>query len=161
MDLDTLGGDPAVSTLLPPEVPIDRLSDLSVETAVTDEPGPTACDEAWSVAGERACVVGLGGLGRGIVDRLTGLGLDVDGLRPTPVSDPGVDRVYTPSELETAVADARFVVVAVPLTDVTRWLVDSKPTSSGPGVHSSRTLRYVVYSLRSSRPRPVSMASNS
>lgn len=209
MNLDTLGVDPSVSTLFPPEVLIDRLSDLSVETFVLDEQGPVpdACggvvtfayrerfhevewvhsvqagvdhfphesfreadialtnstgihgdaigetvagylltfarrlhdhvanqqradwsqpawDEAWTVAGERACVVGLGGLGRGIVDRLTGLGLDVDGVRRTPIPEPGVDRVYMPSELETAVADARFVVLAVPLTDETQGLVD-------------------------------------
>jgi len=209
MDPDTLGIDPSVSTLFPPEVLIDRLSDLSVETTVIDEQEsqPGTCDgvvtfahrewfhevewvhsvqagvdrfphesfreagvvltnstgihgdaigetvagyvlgfarrlydhvanqqrsnwshpewdEAWTVAGERACVVGLGGLGRGIVDRLTGLGIDVDGVRRTPVPEPGVDRVSTPSELETAVADARFVVLAVPLTDETRELVD-------------------------------------
>lgn len=210
MDLDTLGIDPSVSTLFPPEVLTDRLSDLSVETTVIDEQesAPGACDgvvtfahrewfheikwvhtvqagvdrfphesfreadvvltnstgihgdaigetvagyllafarrlhehvanqhradwsqpewdEAWTVAGERACVVGLGSLGRGIVDRLTGLGLDVNGVRRTPVPESGVDRVYTPSELETAVADARFVVLAVPLTDETQGLVDS------------------------------------
>jgi len=209
MDLDTLGIDASVSTLFPPEVLIDRLSDLSVETTVVyeQESTPGACDgvvtfvhrewfhkvewihsvqagvdrfpheslreagvvltnstgihgdaigetvagyvlafarrlhdhvmnqqranwsqpewdEPWTVGGERACVVGLGGLGRGIVDRLTGLGLDVDGVRRTPVPEPGVDRVHTPSELETAVADVRFVVLAVPLTDATRGLVD-------------------------------------
>ncbi|WP_436907737.1 D-2-hydroxyacid dehydrogenase [Halosimplex marinum] len=80
-------------------------------------------DEAWTVAGERACVVGLGGLGRGIVDRLTGLGLDVDGVRRTPVPEPGVGRVYTTDRLREAVSDARFVVLAVPLTDATRGLV--------------------------------------
>ncbi|WP_367176233.1 D-2-hydroxyacid dehydrogenase [Haloarcula rubripromontorii] len=209
MDPDTLGIDPSVSTLFPPEVLIDRLSDLLVETTVIDEreSQPGTCDgvvtfahrewlpevewvhsvqagvdrfphesfreagvvltnstgihgdaigetvagyvlafarrlhdhvanqqrsnwsqpewdEAWTIAGERACIVGLGGLGRGIVDRLTGLGIDVDGVRRTPVSEPGVDRVYTPSELETAVADARFVVLAVPLTEKTRDLID-------------------------------------
>ncbi|MFC7019114.1 MULTISPECIES: D-2-hydroxyacid dehydrogenase [Haloarcula] len=81
-------------------------------------------DDGWTVAGERACVVGLGGLGRGIVDRLTGLDLDVTGVRRTPTPEPGVDRTYTPSDLETAVADARFVVLAVPLTDETEQLVD-------------------------------------
>lgn len=209
MDPDTLGIDPSVSTLFPPEVLIDRLSDLLVETTVIDEQEsqPGTCDgvvtfahrewlpevewvhsvqagvdrfphesfreagvvltnstgihgdaigetvagyvlafarrlhdhvanqqrsnwsqpewdEAWTIAGERACIVGLGGLGRGIVDRLTGLGIDVDGVRRTPVPEPGVDRVYTPSELETAVADARFVVLAVPLTEKTRDLID-------------------------------------
>ena len=80
-------------------------------------------DEAWTVAGERACVVGLGGLGRGIVDRLTGLGLDVDGVRRDPLPEPGVDRVYTTGQLHEAVADARFVVLAVPLTDASRDLI--------------------------------------
>lgn len=81
-------------------------------------------DSAWTVAGERACVVGLGGLGRGVVDRLTGLGLDVVGVRRTPTPEPGVDRVYPPERLHEAVADARFVVLAVPLTDETRGMVD-------------------------------------
>jgi len=83
-----------------------------------------AWDEAWTVADEQATVVGLGGLGRGVVDRLTGLGLDVVGVRRTPTPEPGVERVYTPTELDEAVADARFVVLAVPLTDDTRGLVD-------------------------------------
>jgi len=82
-------------------------------------------DEAWTVAGERACVVGLGGLGRGIVDRLTGLGLRVVGVRRTPTPEPGVERVYPPADLQTAVADARFVVLAVPLTEETRGMVDA------------------------------------
>ena len=81
-------------------------------------------NDAWTVAGERACVVGLGGLGRGIVDRLTGLGLEVTGVRRTPTPEPGVTEVYTPAELETAVSDARFVVLAVPLTDQTERMVD-------------------------------------
>lgn len=84
-----------------------------------------AWDDGWTVAGERACVVGLGGLGRGIVDRLTGLGLRVDGVRRTPVPEPGVKRVYTVERLHEAVADARFVVLAVPLTDATEGLVDA------------------------------------
>jgi len=82
-------------------------------------------DGAWTVAGEQVCVVGLGGLGRGIVDRLTGLGLDVVGVRRTPTPEPGVDRVYPPADLEEAVADARFVVLAVPLTEETRGMVDA------------------------------------
>ncbi|MFB6189903.1 MAG: D-2-hydroxyacid dehydrogenase [Halapricum sp.] len=91
---------------------------------------PPEWDEAWTVAGERACVVGLGGLGRGIVDRLTGLGLDVDGVRRTPTPEPGVEQVYTPANLETAVEDARFVALAVPLTDETRHLIDGDVLSA-------------------------------
>lgn len=82
-------------------------------------------DDAWTIAGERACIVGLGGLGRGIVDRLSGLGLDITGVRRTPTPEPGVERVYTPSNLETAVADARFVALAVPLNEQTRNSIDA------------------------------------
>lgn len=84
-----------------------------------------AWDEPWTIAGESACVVGLGSLGRGVVDRATGLGLDVDGVRRTPVPEPGVDRVFTPASLETAVSEARFVVVAVPLTSETAEMIDA------------------------------------
>ncbi|MFD1643193.1 D-2-hydroxyacid dehydrogenase [Halohasta litorea] len=83
-------------------------------------------DEAWTVDGETACVVGLGSLGRGIVDRLTGLGLDVVGVRRTPTPEPGVEEVYTPDDLLEAVSEARFVVLAVPLTDRTRGMVDGE-----------------------------------
>jgi D-2-hydroxyacid dehydrogenase (NADP+) len=82
-------------------------------------------DDAWTIAGETACVVGLGGLGSGVVDRLTGLGLDVVGVRRTPTPEPGVDTVYTPAALETAVSDARFVILTVPLTEDTRGLVNN------------------------------------
>jgi D-2-hydroxyacid dehydrogenase (NADP+) len=84
-----------------------------------------AWDDGWTVAGEQATVVGLGGLGRGVVDRLTGLGMDVVGVRRTPTPEPGVERVYTPARLDEAVAESRFVVLAVPLTDDTRGLVDA------------------------------------
>jgi len=82
-----------------------------------------AWDDGWTVADERACVVGLGGLGRGIVDRLSGLGMDVVGVRRSPLPEPGVSEVYTTETLREAVADARFVVLAVPLTDATEHLV--------------------------------------
>lgn len=89
-------------------------------------------DEAWTIAGEKACVVGLGGLGRGVVDRLSGLGLDVVGVRRTPTPEPRVDTVYTPDRLDEAVADARFVVLTVPLTDQTRGMVDGSLLRSMP-----------------------------
>ncbi len=84
-----------------------------------------AWDEAWTVTGERACVIGLGSLGRGIVDRLRGLGLEVDAVRRNPIPEPGVSRVYQPADLHEAVAAARFVILAVPLTDETEGLIDA------------------------------------
>ena len=80
-------------------------------------------DAAFTVAGERACVVGLGSIGRGAATRLDALGADVVGVRRTPASAPGVREVYTPDALRDAIRDARFVALAVPLTDDTRGLI--------------------------------------
>ncbi|MFC4358353.1 D-2-hydroxyacid dehydrogenase [Halobium salinum] len=79
--------------------------------------------EPFTLDGERLCVVGLGTLGRGIVERATGLGMEVVGVRRSGEPVEGVERVYTPDALPEAVADARFVALAVPLTDETTGLV--------------------------------------
>ena len=86
---------------------------------------PLEWDAGWTVAGERACVVGVGSLGRGVIDRLTGLGMEVVGVRRRPLPEPGLERVYTPDALEEAVAGARFVVLTVPLTPETAGLIDA------------------------------------
>ena len=81
-----------------------------------------AWDEPFTLAGESCCVVGLGTLGRGIAARADALGMDVTGVRRTPDPVPGVDRVYPSDELHEAIAGARFVAIAVPLTDETEGL---------------------------------------
>ncbi|MFB6130095.1 MAG: D-2-hydroxyacid dehydrogenase [Salinigranum sp.] len=80
-------------------------------------------DAPFTLAGERICVVGLGTLGSGIVDRATGLGMDVVGVRRSGEPAPGVETVYRPVDLHEAIADARFVALAVPLTDETEGLI--------------------------------------
>nr|WP_305882993.1 D-2-hydroxyacid dehydrogenase [Halobellus rarus] len=78
----------------------------------------------FEVSESTACVVGLGELGGSVASRLGVLGMDVDGVDIRPVSGLGLDRVYDPARIETAVGDARFVVLTTPLTDATRGLVD-------------------------------------
>lgn len=80
-------------------------------------------DETFTLPGESLCVVGLGTLGQGIATRAAALGVDVVGVRRTPLPVEHVRSVYVPDQIETAVADARFVAVATPLTDRTRGLV--------------------------------------
>ncbi|GAB3412739.1 D-2-hydroxyacid dehydrogenase [Haloparvum alkalitolerans] len=82
-----------------------------------------AHDEPFSLRGERICVVGLGGLGRGIVARADALGMDVVGVKRTPTPVEGVNEVYPSDRLHEAVADARFVALAVPLTPATEGLI--------------------------------------
>ena len=80
-------------------------------------------DEPFSLAGERLCVVGLGVLGRGIAMRASGLGMDVVGVRRTPTPVANVDEVYGRDALGEAIADARFVALALPLTPETEGLI--------------------------------------
>lgn len=79
-------------------------------------------DEAFTLFGESACVVGLGTLGQGVARRAAGMDMDVVGVRRTPTRVPHVTDVYTPSALHDAIGDARFVVVTLPLTDETEGM---------------------------------------
>jgi D-2-hydroxyacid dehydrogenase (NADP+) len=82
-----------------------------------------AWDEPFTLRGESCCVVGLGTLGRGVATRADDLGMSVTGVRRTPTPVDGVETVHPPGGLDEALADARFVVLAVPLTDRTEGLV--------------------------------------
>lgn len=86
---------------------------------------PVAYDEPFTLDGERLCVVGLGTLGRGIADRGSALGMDVVGVRRSDEEVPNVDEIYTPDRLHNAIADARFVALATPLTPETEGLIDA------------------------------------
>ena len=80
-------------------------------------------DEAFTLDGESLCVVGLGALGRGIAERAAPLGMRVTGVRRSGDPAEHVREVHTPDRLREAIADARFVALAVPLTDETRHLI--------------------------------------
>jgi D-2-hydroxyacid dehydrogenase (NADP+) len=82
-----------------------------------------AWDDAFPLRRESACVVGLGTLGTGIATRASALGMDVTGVKRTPTPVDGVDEVFPPAELQTAIEDARFVALTVPLTDDTEGLI--------------------------------------
>jgi D-2-hydroxyacid dehydrogenase (NADP+) len=85
-----------------------------------------AWDEPFTLRGESLCVVGLGTLGRGIATRADAIGMSVSGVKRTPTPVDGVETVYPSGDLDEAVADARFVALAVPLTDRTEGLVGER-----------------------------------
>lgn len=80
-------------------------------------------DEAFTLDGESLCIVGLGTLGRGIARRADALGMDVHGVKRSPTPVEHVGEIYTPNNLHDAIADTRFVAVAVPLTPETEGMV--------------------------------------
>lgn len=78
------------------------------------------------VDGRRACVLGLGTIGRNVATRLHHLGTHVIAVDAQVTSPPeGVDELVTPDRLFEAVGKCDFVVVALPLTDGTRGLIDA------------------------------------
>lgn len=83
-------------------------------------------NETFTIADESLCVVGLGTLGQGIVDRASALGLEITGVRRSGEPVEGVERVYTPADLHTALADARFIAIAVPLNEQTQHLIGAE-----------------------------------
>lgn len=85
-----------------------------------------AWDVPFALDGESLCVIGLGTLGRAIAMRADALGLDVTGVKRTPIPVDHVETVYPSADLHDALADARFVALAVPLTDETTGLIGEK-----------------------------------
>lgn len=83
-------------------------------------------DTMFTLDGETICVIGLGTLGEGVALRADALGMDVVGVRRRPKPAPGVREVFLPDNLSDAIADARFVVLCVPLTDDTEGMIAEK-----------------------------------
>lgn len=98
----------------------------AVKSQTHREWSPPEWDEAYTLAEERCCIVGLGTLGRGIVKRASALGVDVVGVRRSGDHLDGVRTVYTPDDLHTAIRNSKFVVLAVPLVEETRHLMSTE-----------------------------------
>jgi phosphoglycerate dehydrogenase-like enzyme len=83
--------------------------------------------ETEPIAGARALVVGTGPIGRAIGRRLALLGLHVTGAGRTARSgDPDLGDIVDRDGLPAALADADYVVLAAPLTDLTRGMIDGR-----------------------------------
>ncbi|KKF39400.1 2-hydroxyacid dehydrogenase [Halorubrum saccharovorum] len=81
--------------------------------------------ETTEVYGSTVALVGLGALGGAVVDRLEPFDVETVGVRYTPEKGGPTDEVYGFDEFHDAIADAEYVVLACPLTETTRGLVDA------------------------------------
>lgn len=80
--------------------------------------------QATELQDSTVAVVGLGAIGRAIVERLEPFGVETVGVRYTPSKGGPTDKVYGFDEIHEAVADAEYVALACPLTDETAGLID-------------------------------------
>jgi phosphoglycerate dehydrogenase-like enzyme len=76
--------------------------------------------------GSTVTVVGQGPIGQAIVTRLAGFEVETVGVRYTPEKGGPADRVigFDPEDFHAALAETDYLVLASPLTETTRGLVD-------------------------------------
>lgn len=83
--------------------------------------------ETERLGGKRALVAGTGPIGRAIGRKLAAAGMTVSGLGRTPrTEDPDLGEVFPMSSLSEVLPDMDWVVLAAPLTDETRGMIDAK-----------------------------------
>jgi len=80
-----------------------------------------------TLRGRTLAIVGLGAIGRALARAAAALGMTVVGTRKTAAGAPpeGVTDAFGPEGLPTVLACADFVVLAAPLTDETRGMIDA------------------------------------
>jgi phosphoglycerate dehydrogenase-like enzyme len=86
------------------------------------------------LAGRRALVIGLGGIGRRVAESFAALGVEVWGLaRRTPPETPaGVASMIARADLLGALPEVDVLVIASPLTDQTRHMIGAEEISALP-----------------------------
>jgi phosphoglycerate dehydrogenase-like enzyme len=83
--------------------------------------------ETERLGDRHALVAGTGPIGRAIGRKLAAVGMRVTGLgRVARSTDPDLDEVLPMSSLSEVLPDADYVVLAAPLTDETRGMVNAK-----------------------------------
>jgi phosphoglycerate dehydrogenase-like enzyme len=100
------------------------------------------------IRGKMLAVVGLGDLGRAAVEAGRMLGMKVIGVRRSGKKVPGVDRVFRPAQLVSALRNADFIVVATPMTPATEHLLDRdvlRRTKPGVGIVNIGRARTIDY----------------
>ena len=81
------------------------------------------------IAGKKMCIVGYGDIGAHVASRAKAMGMRVDAVRRSPEktspNDSSVERVVSFAELNDAVKDADYVVVALPATPETDKMINA------------------------------------
>jgi glyoxylate/hydroxypyruvate reductase len=87
--------------------------------------------------GRNLTVVGLGTLGTATAEHAAHFGMRVTGVRANPSPHPSCQHVVGPDAIDEVLPDTEFLVLACPLTEATRGLMDRKRLNrlpSGAGI---------------------------
>jgi glyoxylate/hydroxypyruvate reductase len=78
------------------------------------------------LGGQRVTIIGLGTLGGATAEHAARFGMAVTGVRAHPAPHPHCARVVGTDALDTVLPETGFLVLACPLTDATRGLIDRR-----------------------------------
>jgi phosphoglycerate dehydrogenase-like enzyme len=85
---------------------------------------PDKWEENRALSGKTACIVGLGGIGDLLIERLRGFGMILTGVDDHPERAPDGVRAYGHAELKIAAADADYLILAIPGTKENENMID-------------------------------------
>jgi phosphoglycerate dehydrogenase-like enzyme len=91
----------------------------------SEKPGPNR-----ALFGKTVCIVGLGGIGDFLVERLRGFGMVLTGVDNHSEHAPAGVKIYRQDKLTTALTDADYVVLAVPATKQNENMIDANVLSA-------------------------------
>lgn len=80
---------------------------------------------AQALFGKTVCVIGLGGIGRELVDRIRPFGVHLTVVDPRPERAPADADAFEPGDLKLAITTADYVVLCVPATPQNENLIDA------------------------------------
>lgn len=83
--------------------------------------------QPWpEIGGQRWAIVGFGSIGHEIAKRARPFGVEIVGVRRTAVQDAAADQMATMDQLDDVLGTADVVILACPLTEQTRGMVDEQ-----------------------------------
>ncbi len=89
-----------------------------------------------ALLGKTVCIVGLGGIGVELAQRLRPFGVRLTAVRANPAQGAppatGITQVYSPAELHTALADADYVILAARYDQTNHHMINAAALAAMP-----------------------------
>jgi phosphoglycerate dehydrogenase-like enzyme len=102
-----------------------RLNEELAFTHGTAQSRPEKWEGNRALSGKTACIVGLGGIGDLLIERLRGFGMILTGVDNHPEHAPNGVKGYGHDELKVAAAQADYLVLAIPGTKENEDMIDA------------------------------------
>jgi phosphoglycerate dehydrogenase-like enzyme len=103
-----------------------RLNEELALTHGSAQSRPEKWEGSRALFGKTACIVGLGGIGDLLIERLQGFGMILTAVDDHPEHAPNGVKGYGRDELEVAVAEADYLVLAIPGSKENENMIDGR-----------------------------------